>query len=111
MAKIKDGTVKWFNEDKGYGFLQKDDVDDLFVHFRQVKNNYSIENEQKELYSIEIIENETPHEALSLMQTLSDTSELLSDEQKTSIENWDENQKLFMSLLTESNAILKKDSK
>ena len=34
MAK---GTVKWFNDSKGYGFIGQDNGDELFVHFSGIK--------------------------------------------------------------------------
>jgi CspA family cold shock protein len=36
MSQQQTGTVKWFNEAKGFGFIQRENGKDLFVHFRSI---------------------------------------------------------------------------
>lgn len=33
------GTVKWFNESKGFGFIEQEQGDDVFVHFRAIQGD------------------------------------------------------------------------
>ncbi|MDN2482685.1 transcription antiterminator/RNA stability regulator CspE [Vibrio agarivorans] len=49
------GTVKWFNETKGFGFISQENGDDLFVHFRSiVSDGFKTLNEgQKVSFDVE----------------------------------------------------------
>lgn len=39
MAEQNTGTVKWFNAEKGYGFISRANGEDLFVHYSQIQGN------------------------------------------------------------------------
>lgn len=34
---MADGTVKWFSPEKGYGFIERPEGEDVFVHFSEIK--------------------------------------------------------------------------
>ncbi len=36
MAERRQGSVKWFNSSKGYGFIQQANGEDVFVHFQSI---------------------------------------------------------------------------
>jgi CspA family cold shock protein len=36
---LADGTVKWFSDKKGYGFIEQEDGPDIFVHYSSIKSD------------------------------------------------------------------------
>jgi CspA family cold shock protein len=49
------GTVKWFNGSKGYGFIEREDGDDVFVHYTAIQADgfRNLEEGQRVEFSIE----------------------------------------------------------
>jgi CspA family cold shock protein len=39
MSDREIGTVKWFNDAKGFGFISRENGPDVFVHFRAIQGN------------------------------------------------------------------------
>lgn len=55
MSEREAGTVKWFNESKGYGFIQRDSSGEVFVHYSaiQVPGFKTLREGQRVEFSVE----------------------------------------------------------
>jgi len=50
------GTVKWFNADKGFGFITTEDGDDVFVHYSQISKDGFKTLEEGEKVSFNVVD-------------------------------------------------------
>ncbi len=55
MSDREIGTVKWFNSGKGYGFIEREEGDDVFVHFSAILGDgfRNLEEGQRVEFSVE----------------------------------------------------------
>ena len=55
MTERVNGTVKWFNGSKGYGFLTQEEGEDVFVHYSSIRGEgfKDLEEGQKVEFSVE----------------------------------------------------------
>ncbi|WP_096155848.1 MULTISPECIES: cold-shock protein [Bacillus] len=52
---MEQGTVKWFNAEKGFGFIERENGDDVFVHFSAIQTDgfRSLDEGQKVTFDVE----------------------------------------------------------
>jgi cold shock protein len=51
---MAEGSVKWFNPDKGYGFIAREEGDDVFVHFSEIQGEgfKTLDEGQKVIFDV-----------------------------------------------------------
>ncbi|WP_176461924.1 cold-shock protein [Anaeromicrobium sediminis] len=53
---MMNGTVKWFNSEKGFGFITGEDGKDVFVHFSQIQKDGFKSLEEGEEVTFKVVE-------------------------------------------------------
>ncbi len=62
------GKVKWFNENKGYGFIEREDGPDVFVHFTAIQMEGFKTLAEGEVVEFEVTEGEKGPQAANVMK-------------------------------------------
>jgi CspA family cold shock protein len=65
MARVQ-GTVKWFNGDKGYGFITQEGGPDLFVHYSEIQSSGYRSLEEGQRVEFEITDGKKGKQASSV---------------------------------------------
>ena len=62
------GTVKWFNDDKGWGYITGEDGKDVFVHFSAIQQEGFKTLEKGQAVSFELVESERGIQAANVVK-------------------------------------------
>lgn len=65
---IYTGKVKWFNEQKGFGFIERDDGEDVFVHYSAIQTDGFRTLEEGQEVEFEIVEGERGSQATNVVK-------------------------------------------
>ncbi|HEY4565849.1 cold-shock protein [Planococcaceae bacterium Storch 2/2-2] len=65
---MKQGTVKWFNSEKGFGFIAVEGEDDVFVHFSAIQGEGFKTLEDDQEVEFEVVEGERGLQAANVVK-------------------------------------------
>jgi len=70
------GKVKWFNNEKGYGFIEYNDLEDIFVHYSAIKKEGYKTLKEGDLVEFKLIETGKGLQAIDV-EELKETTSIL----------------------------------
>ncbi|MEW6570629.1 MAG: cold-shock protein [Nitrospirota bacterium] len=62
------GTVKWFNESKGYGFITRDEGGDVFAHYSSIEGNGFKTLSEGDRVSFDVVNGEKGPKATNILK-------------------------------------------
>lgn len=62
------GKVKWFNAEKGYGFIEREDGGDVFVHFTAIKAEGYRTLEEGQAVEFDVVQGERAEQATNVVR-------------------------------------------
>lgn len=65
---MPNGTVKWFNESKGYGFITQEDGTDIFAHYSEISGDGYKTLTEGDSVSFEVVESEKGLKATNIVK-------------------------------------------
>lgn len=65
---MNNGTVKWFNAEKGFGFIERDNGGDVFVHFSAIVEDGYKSLEEGQSVEFDIVEGERGEQAANVVK-------------------------------------------
>ncbi len=63
---MEKGQVKWFNAEKGFGFVTRDNGEDVFVHFSAINSNGFKTLEEGQTVEFEVVQGEKGKQAANV---------------------------------------------
>lgn len=62
------GKVKWFNNEKGFGFIERDNGDDVFVHFSAIQGSGFKSLEEGQLVEFDVVQGNKGPQAANVIR-------------------------------------------